>query len=227
MPKHRNRSNDLSGGRERLSSALQKPWSEIAQQADMHTRAVQSWLATRAPDAERMDGMGITAVSTGLRVRLLNLALGYEYTPSISDAEVDAELDAVKAFFARRGIPWSWWISRQSLRSDFDQRLKQHGLEFSGPLPAMVAALPMQSRELAPNINVWRASTRDDLQAASTIRRTAFRFPEGSALTYFEDMADDWLDADRNEVWLYLASIEDGPPASVGALIVREAIAGV
>lgn len=227
MSKRKHRSHDLSGGRERLRSALQMPWSEIARRADRHTRAVQSWLATRAPDAERLDGMGITAVSTGLRVRLLNLALGYEYTPSISDAEVDAELDAVKAFFARRGIPWSWWISRQSLRSDFDQRLKQHGLEFSGPLPAMVAALPVTFPELVPDVKVWQASTHDDLQAASTIRRTAFRFPEGSALTYFEDMAGDWLDPDRNEVWLYLASVADGPPASIGALIVREGIAGI
>lgn len=227
MPGQKSQTHDLSSGRERIGLALQKPWSGIARMADTHTRAVQAWLSTRAPGADRLDGVGITAASTGLGVRLLNLALGYEYPAEISDPVIETEIENVKAFFARRGAPWSWWISAQSVRSDFDQRLKRHGLTFNGPLPAMAAALPVALPELDPNICIRQVATHADLQAASVIRRAAFRFPDGAALTYFEDMADDWLEPERSAAWLYLAAVADGPPASLGALIVREGVAGV
>jgi hypothetical protein len=40
------------------------------------TTAVQAWLSTRAPRAVRFETAGITADSSGLEVRLLNLTLG-------------------------------------------------------------------------------------------------------------------------------------------------------
>jgi GNAT superfamily N-acetyltransferase len=75
------------------------------------------------------------------------------------------------------------------------------------------------------NICVWQAETVKDLQAASLIRRTAFKFREGEALTYFEDMAPDWLE--NNSVKLFLAGKTPTEPVSIGAMIYAEGIPGV
>jgi GNAT superfamily N-acetyltransferase len=90
----------------------------------------------------------------------------------------------------------------------------------------MVASLPSgQSPALDPGVRVWQAAHRADLEAASTIRRIAFRFPDGAALDYFEAMEDDWLRGDPAR--LYLARLDDGPPAAIGALIVGAEMPGV
>jgi GNAT superfamily N-acetyltransferase len=95
------------------------------------------------------------------------------------------------------------------------------------PLPAMAAALT--SNMILPknpeNICVWKARTIKDLQAASLIRRTAFKFREGEALTYFEDMASDWLE--NETVTLWLAGASETEPVSIGAMIEAEGIPGV
>src|SRR6185436_11506771 len=110
---------------------------------------------------------------------------------------------------------------------DIAQRLAQHGLMFDPPLlPAMAAPLPASFPFIPANIQVWPASRRADLEAASTIRRVAFGFPAGTALTYFEDMAADWLDP-AGPARLYLARLRDGPPAAIGALIMGVGLPGV
>ncbi len=198
--------------------------------ADRHTLAVQSWLPTRTPQAARYEGVGVTACSSGIPVALLNLALGAHFPPQSEAAQIDAEIEAVKAFFAARGVPWYWWIgpTARPPAADLAPRLERHGLVCDrDPLPAMVARLPTRFPAIPPHIRVWQAATRHDLEIASTIRRVAFRFPEGAALDYFESMADDWLRGDPAR--LYLAALGDGPPAAIGALIVdhQEGIPGV
>ena len=89
----------------------------------------------------------------------------------------------------------------------------------------MAAPLPASSPALNPNVQTWQAASRTDLKAASYIRRKAFRFPKGKVLTYFEDMADDWLSGDPAR--LYLARLNDGPPAAIGAWIMGQGIPGV
>jgi GNAT superfamily N-acetyltransferase len=209
-----------------ITARLGKSWDKVARMADDHTVAVQAWLSTRAPLAARFDGLGVTAGSSGLPVPLLNLALGSAYPPEASDAVINAEIEAVKTFFAGRGVPWYWWLGPHPCPSDMAGRLEQYGLAFDrDPLPALVAPLPAQCPPLNPDVQVWRAASRADLKAASTIRRIAFRFPEGVALDYFEAMADDWLNGDRAR--LYLARLPDGPPAAIGALIMGAGLPGV
>ena len=58
---------------ETVTTRLGRPRDEIARLADRHTMAVQTWLSTRAPCAARLDGLGVTAGSSGLAVPLLNL----------------------------------------------------------------------------------------------------------------------------------------------------------
>ncbi len=200
---------------------------EIIALANAHTMAVQSWLSTRAPQAARLDGLGMTAGSTGLQVTLLNLALGFDYPTGSSDEAIDTEIQTVKTFFAERGVPWYWWIGPHPHPPDAAQRLERHGIEFDPPpLPAMVASLPArQSPPLNPDVHVWQADGREDLQAASKIGRIAFGFPEGAAMDYFEAMSDDWLRGDPAR--LYLARQGDGPPAAIGALIIGAGIPGV
>ena len=195
--------------------------------ADAHTLAIQAWLSTRAPHAARFDGLGVSAGSTGLQVALLNLALGFDYPPGTSDAAIDADVRALKTFFAGRGVPWRWWIGPNPRPPDVARHLARHGIEFRPPpLPAMVASLPSgQSPTLNPGVQVWQAVNRADLEAASTIRRIAFRFPDGAALDYFEAMEDDWLRGEPAR--LYLARLDDGPPAAIGALIVGAGMPGV
>ena len=77
-----------------------------------------------------------------------------------------------------------------------------------------------------PLIRVWKAREVEDLKAASFIRHTGFRFPDGIGLGYFEAMPDSWLDPD-GLARLYLAARGDGPPAAIGALIYGADMPGV
>ena len=211
---------------DRIAARLGRPWEEVVRHADRHTMAVQSWLSSRSPQAARFDGVGVTATSTGLPVALLNLALGCGFPAGTSGEAVDAEIKQVKRFFARRGVPWYWWIGPNPDPPDITGRLERHGLVFDRPeLPAMVAPLPSPDVALNRRARVWLASSRADLEAASLIRRQAFRFPPGAADRYFEDMADDWLCGDPAR--LYLACLDDGRPASIVALIMGDGLPGV
>lgn len=215
---------------ESLAIRLHRSPDAIITAADRHTLTVQGWLASRAPQAERFAGQGIRASSTGIQVPLLNLALGCDFPPGTADEVLDAEITRVRAFFARRGVPWYWWIGADPHPPDIANRLRQHDLVLDLPLlPAMAAALPAPLIPFDPAIQVWQAATTDDLKAASTIRRTAFRFPADVGLDYFEAMASDWLAGDPAR--LYLARLADGPaeapPAALGALIMGEGLPGV
>jgi len=205
---------------------------EITRMADDHTMAVQAWLSTRAPQARRFQGIGVTAGSSGLAVPLLNLALGGHYPPETSDGTVAAEIKAVKTFFAANNVPWYWWLGPYPQPPDMALRLERHGLtDDRSPLPALVAPLPAHFPPLNPDAQVWLAASQADLEAASTIRRIAFRFPDGAdkrhpvAHDYFEAMANDWLNG--GPARLYLARLPDGPPAAIGALIMGAGLPGV
>jgi len=199
--------------------------TEIAHLADRHTFAVQAWLSSRAPSAVSFDGRGIKVRSTGLGVPLLNLALGANFI-DVTDEDIQLEIEAVKEFFAARRVPWYWWISPFSSPTNIVARLEASGARYLPPaLPAMIAHLPPHKTEVNPNLRVWQAGTRADLEAASYIRHIAFKFPKGAGVSYFEDMAEDWLRGDPAH--LYLASVNDGPPAAIGAWIVAEGIPGI
>ena len=208
------------------AARLGRTWENLAWVADRHTLAVQFWLPTRAPKAVVFKGMGVVAGSSGLPVPLLNQALGGQYPAGMTSAAIDDEIEAVKAFFAERKVPWYWWLGPHSKPSNFGRRLERHGLAFDPPpLPALAARLPASLPPICPDAHVWLASGQDDLKAASTIRRIAFRFPDGAAENYFEAMADEWLRGDPAR--LYLARLGDGPPAAIGALIMAEKYPGV
>ncbi len=209
-----------------LADRLGMPSDALVRLADEHTMAVQAWLSTRARHAARFDGLGVTAGSSGYMVTLLNLALGANYPPGTSDAFISSEIEAVKAFFADRGVPWYWWLGPRPHPPDMGKRLERHGLAFDrSSLPALVAPLPARCPPLNPRAQVWQAASRTDLAAASAIRRIAFRFPEGTALDYFEAMAEDWLRG--SPARLYLARLPGGPPAAIGALILGAGVPGV
>lgn len=209
-----------------LSETLDLSLTDMIRMADQHTLAVQSWLSSRSPQAAFFSGRGIRASSTGLHVPLLNLALGCDFPSETSDTDIDGETAAVVDFFTQRGVPWFWWIGAAPNPPDMGERIKKHRLSLRSPLlPAMIAPLiePFAAPDSA--ITVWQASAHDDLMAASQIRHTAFRFPEGIATDYFEVMPDSWLSTDT--VKLYLARSGDHPPAAIGALIVGNGIPGV
>ncbi len=211
-----------------LANQLHMSPELLCQRADEHTLAVQAWLASRAPQAETHSGQGVRVSSTGIAVPLLNLALGAAYPARTDEGMIRSEIEAVKAFFAARGVSrWYWWLGVTA-----DPRvpglLEQHGLVYDRPpLPAMVAALnsAVPTPPVPPGVRVWLAQSPQDLQHASHIRRTAFRFPDGVALDYFEALPQSWLHTEG--VWLYLAALEGHPPAAIGALIVKDGLPGV
>ena len=208
---------------------LGQSWEKIAQLADAHTLNVQRWLSSRALNAVTFDGLGTHVASTGLKIRLLNQALSAHYPPGTPLEILQTEIECIKTFFAQRGTGgWYWWLGPFSTPAHLPDLLKTHGLEYDGiGLPCMVALLPSIDRPpIPPDITVWRAKTLADLQSASTIRRIAFRFPDGEALTYFDDMPDDWL-SNRSLAQLFLARAGKGEPAAIGALILAEGAPGV
>ncbi len=204
------------------------PVQELAEKVETHTFAVQAWLASRSPQAEILKLDGVRCSSTGYKIPFLNLALGGNFERGLSEREIIDEIARVKNFFQTRNIPWYWWMSAHPSPSHLSDILASHGLEFDHhPLPAMAASLSAQASfpNYPANIKVWRANSMDDLRAASTIRRTAFRFPEGEAVSYFELMAPDWLK--NPQVRLFLAGEDFSTPVSIGALIMGAGMPGV
>jgi GNAT superfamily N-acetyltransferase len=206
-------------------------WEKTARLADRHTLAVQGWLSRRSPQGARFDGLGVSATSTGLAVPLLNLALSSHFPPGTDGQVINAEIKAVRAFFAQRGVghTFTWWLSPFAQPSDMGQYLARHGFQpREYRLPTMIAPLSSSTGwpALNPQAQVWQATSRADLEAASHIRRTAFRFQKATALTYFEDMATDWLRGDLVRLFLARAA-DDGPPVAMGALIMGDGLPGV
>jgi GNAT superfamily N-acetyltransferase len=207
-----------------------KPRDELIRITDQHTLEVQAWLSSRSPKAEKFEGRGVRASSTGFNIPLLNLALGCNFPKGISEQEVEAEIESVKGFFAKRDVPWYWWMNAKPSPANIRHLLEKRGLEYDAPpLPAMIAPT-LQSKKSFPmyaeDILVWRAESIADLQAASRIRRTSFKFPDGEALTYFEDMRSDWLD-ESSRARLFLAGRSKFEPVSIGAVIEGAGIPGV
>ncbi|MEM7348018.1 MAG: GNAT family N-acetyltransferase [Chloroflexota bacterium] len=192
---------------------------------DTHIMEVQSWLGTRAPNAQRFEETGFKAVSSGLDVPLLNLVLGCRSPIGISNESIGYHIELIREFFAERGVAWSWWIGPSPTPVNIGQHLERHGLHPVSSRPAMVASLSAAQSASPSGISVWQARSLLDLEAASTIRRIAFCFPYGTALNYFESMADDWLNSDN--VRLFLARAGDGAPAAMGALITGAGMPGV
>jgi GNAT superfamily N-acetyltransferase len=207
-----------------------KSRSDLVQLVERHTLTIQAWLSSRSLRAITFDGMGIKASSTGFKIPLLNLALGCDFPKESSEEEIDEEVKTVIEFFAKRNVPWYWWMSVQPSPQNISHILEKHGLRYDAPpLPAMLASL-VQDKKSNPtyseNVRVWRARSIADLQAASKIRRTAFKFPEGEATTYFEDMPSDWLD-DASPARLFLAGENEDTPVSIGAMIEGAGIPGI
>lgn len=206
-----------------------KSRAELIRLADAHTRAVQAWLASRSPQAVRFQGKGVRVAATGLGVPLLNLALGCHFPPHTPAEQIDEEIGEVVAFFQRQGTPWLWWMGPQTTPADVTPFLQRHGIPTEPrPLPAMIApiALPPAPDGVRADVQVWRARTEADLQAASEIRRLAFRFPPGAALDYFEAMPASWLASDSPAA-LYLAGTDEAAPAAIGAVITGAGLPGV
>ena len=203
---------------------------EAIRLTDAHTLTVQGWLASRSPNAEKFEGLGVRASSTGYKVQLLNLALGCGFPEQVTEAEISDEIEAVKNFFKQRNVPWYWWMNRNPLPKNIGAILEQNGLKYiAPPLPAMVAPNKQDVRlfpDYPSNIKVWRAASIHDLQMASKIRRIAFGFPEGEALAYFEAMESDWL-SDESPARLYLAGLTESEPVSIGAVIHALGIPGI
>lgn len=207
-----------------------KPRTALIRRTDKHTLTVQAWLSSRSPNAKRFQGKGVKASSTGFKLPLLNLALGCDFPEGISDDEIGEEVETVKRLFAERNVPWYWWMNAEPSPKHIGQILEKHGLVYDDPpLPAMIAPLKQDLPALPKydeGIRVWRANSISDLQAASLIRRIAFGFKEGEALTYFEDMAQDWL-SDESPARLYLAGVSESEPVSIGAVIQGAGIPGI
>lgn len=201
---------------------------ELIALMDRHTLSVQSWLSSRSPQAVTFQGKGIRASSSGFKIPLLNLALGCNFPSTASDKEIEKEIETVKTFFSNRNVPWYLWISALPTPKHIHGILDRHGLAMDHPpLPAMAVSLMKYENYpgFSENIQTWKAGTIDDLKAAGTIRRMAFRFPAGEATHYFEDMASDWLE--NPSVKLFLAGEDYSEPVAIGALIIAEGVPGI
>ncbi|MFN8412432.1 MAG: GNAT family N-acetyltransferase [Anaerolineales bacterium] len=215
---------------EKLLARFGKSRNELIRITDAHTLDVQAWLSSRSPQAKTISGKGIRASSTGIKVPILNLALGCNFPEEASLPTINAEIRKLKEFFAERNVPWYWWMNTRPSPSNIGEILKQHGfISDEVPLPAMIAPIPKDINTLPvhpEDIQVWRAETIEDLRYASTIRRRAFKFTEGEALTYFEDMSSDWLDS-SSRARLFLAGKSKSEPVSIGAIIYGAGIPGI
>ena len=215
---------------EELIKPFGKPRDELIQIVEHHTLTVQAWLSSRSPQAAKFEGKGVKVSSTGFKIPLLNLALGCDFPAVSSEQEINEEIKTVTDFFAERNVPWYWWMNTHPSPTNIGQILEKHGLtRDTQPLPAMLASLSQDQKSLPAydeSIRVWRARSIPDMQAASKIRRLAFKFPEGEATTYFEDMPADWLD-DSSPARLFLAGEDESRPVSIGAVIKGAGIPGI
>ena len=206
------------------------PRADLIRIADAHTLSVQAWLSSRSPIAKTFKGIGVRASSTGLKLPLLNLALGANFPEGTDPSEIEKEVKEVIDFFAERNVPWYWWMNAEPRPANMAAFLEKFGCVYDAPpLPAMIAPSKQDVNTFPKStypVFVWRAASTKDLQMASKIRRVAFKFTEGEALTYFEDMAQDWL-SDESPARLFLAGPREGEAVSIGAIIQAEGIPGI
>ena len=216
---------DVCVSKKAIETRFGRCWDQVAYLTDRHTMVVQSWLASRSPHAERFKNEGTVISSTGLNASILNAALGAEFSGDVSNAKIREVIESVQDYFAKRGVPWRWWLGPFAQPSDMSRRLKQTGMKELFRLAGLAAALPVKLPAINPEVRVRLATDKKDLQEASRIRREAFKFAPRAASHYFEDMADDWLCGDPAR--LYVGQISDGPVAGIGALIMGEGVPGV
>jgi GNAT superfamily N-acetyltransferase len=205
-----------------------KSLQELSAQVESHTFAVQAWLSSRSPRAKTLELRGTHLSSTGLKIPLLNLAMGCNFPTDVKENEIEEEIETIKKFFTDQQVPWYWWMNISPSPKNIGEILKKHGIVYDDrTLPAMAA--PLSKMNDLPgypeHIRIWEAGSLADLQAASNMRRKAFRFPEGEATTYFEDMASDWLE--NPDVKLFLAGKTHSEPVSIGAVIMGAGIPGI
>ncbi|MFN8382756.1 MAG: GNAT family N-acetyltransferase [Anaerolineales bacterium] len=214
---------------ELILSEFGKTRDELIKLVSRHTMTVQGWLSSRSPQARKFEGKGVKASSTGFDLPLLNLALGCDFPTNATKKEIDDEVEAVKHFFANRNVSWYWWMNANPSPNNICSILENHGMEYDDPpLPAMVASLKLDFSTFPTypeKICVWQAKSIEDLKAASRIRRLAFEFPDEQAISYFEDMASDWLE--NKGVKLFLSGENKAAPVSIGAVIDGDGIPGV
>lgn len=211
---------------EHLQSVFGQAQTDLMRQADAHTMAVQAWLASRSPDVRWLDCSGSAVVTTGMKVRLFNQALGFNFPADISEADLQAEINRVRLFYKARHTPWLWWVGPNPTPADVHQHMTRAGFSEPGSLPCMVAPVRGHAKTPEPSLEVWRTRTTHDLRAASRIRHAAFRFPEGEGTTYFEDMEESWLSEDSIAT-LYLAGPDQSTPLGMGAVIWGADIPGI
>ncbi|NDJ51661.1 MAG: GNAT family N-acetyltransferase [Chloroflexi bacterium] len=209
-----------------IETTFKRSPAEVERLIDEHTLAVQHWLSSRSPESTQKQRDGVWLSSTGESVARLNLAVGGLFPHDASNDQLDAKISHVQTFFAERDVPWAWWVSPRA-PSRLGERLLAAGLtRRSSLLPAMAAPLPAALPAQRDGLQVWRAASLADLHAACTIRRTAFGFPDGVALHYFENMPESWLSED-SPARLYLAAKEGEPPGGMGAWIMGAGIPGI
>ena len=139
----------------------------------------------------------------------------------------DGQIDAMQQTFARRSMPFVWWVTQEDSEDGLEARLRNHGLDYDGEESmGMAIALPSQQDLVrrGESVSVERIVEQRDIQTwFATLLESFERTPDERSLelaaTVFSYLANDKLSG-----WhLYLARISDRPVATCALHLGRTA----
>lgn len=194
--------------------------------ADRHMREVRGWMASLHPRAESHETPLTRAVCTSSPFAINNPAFLVDPRAPVTTAELENEVQQVVAFFRARRVPFYWWSTPSLDPPELPGLLERRGLQ---PVERFLTSVirDLEGDVPAPDssIRIWNAASVEDLAVASRMRALMFRFPKGAELDYFQQAAPAWLDEGR--AILSFASLGDGPPGTMGAMIEGAGIGGI
>lgn len=177
----------------------------------------------KLPGAELVDRPELVRVSTGLASPMFN-AVG---RARLDPGEVDAEIEGVKASFAKRGALAFWWVGERSTPSDLGQRLLDRGLVAFDPYWAAMA-LDLERvgvrRPETTGVTVTRVRDGDGMRVWAETFCAAYDFPAFAGESWVE--ATEAAGYDSSPWSLYVARL-DGKPAGVSLAFPGSGVVGL
>ncbi|MHB0875228.1 MAG: GNAT family N-acetyltransferase [Anaerolineae bacterium] len=173
------------------------------------------------PGATTYDGADVKWCYTG--AARLNRVLSARF----SDAETDARIDELLAYFAARRMPFSWFVGPADTPADLGPRLAAHGLHLRGNWTGM--AFDLAAGKAAPpdipDLEIRSIADRDGDQVWARTAAAGFAMPPVGAAGFFQvvDGVGDRLRHCSRRFVGYL----DGSPSATSALYLTGGLAGL
>lgn len=177
----------------------------------------------RSPSVIFYDEINMTRVVSGLPVSILNLVAG----ATLSEDNIDSEIDSALEPFKKQEVPLIWWIGPTSLPRNLGTYLEQHGLEKAFDMPGMFYELENLEEDLDfPPKFAFTVVDNDALLrtwAETQAKGFGGSQPETDYIFHFERT----LGTDPDSSWVRYIGFIDEEPVGVSILYLAAGVAAI